>query len=148
MKIALILALLFPLLLSGQSDIDTTNQRMVPMSQTYQKAYRIGNKYYEVGTTKPFTGILYGRYDNGQLQTLQEFKNGVGDGTWINYDPEGRKEIQGTYVDNRIEGPVTLFYENGQVKAKGQYRHWKQSIGWWTYYDLSGKVVQRMLYTP
>jgi len=118
------------------------------MARTYQKPYKLGGIYYEKGTTKPFTGILYGRYDNGQLLTLQEFKDGVGNGTWINYAPDGKKEIQGTYKDNRIEGPATIFYEDGSIKAKGQYRHWKRPIGLWTYYDRAGKVVDQITYTP
>ncbi|MDA0973642.1 MAG: hypothetical protein O2867_07920 [Bacteroidetes bacterium] len=47
-----------------------------------------------------------------------------------------------------MEGPVTLFYEDGSVKARGQYRHWKQPIGNWTYYDRNGNVVHEMTYTP
>ena len=33
-------------------------QEMAPMSDTYQKAYKLGSVYYKTGTNTPFTGIL------------------------------------------------------------------------------------------
>lgn len=124
-------------------------QPVLPMSETYQRSTEgAGNRYYAEGSDTPFTGILYGRYDNGELMTTQEYVDGIGNGTWTSYDPDGRKYEEGTYKDNRVEGPVTLFYEDGSVKAKGQYRHWKQPIGKWIYYDRKGTVVHQMTYTP
>jgi len=138
--------LLFTVLcLNGQIDIE--NQKVIPMSNTYQKAYKMGSVYYETGTTKPFTGILYGKYDNGNYMTMQEYVEGIGNGKWIDFDPLGRKVCEGTYKDNRVEGPVTFFYEDGSVKSKGQYLHWKQPIGLWKYYDKEGKLVHSMTYT-
>ncbi|WP_035563436.1 toxin-antitoxin system YwqK family antitoxin [Hymenobacter sp. IS2118] len=149
---------LFLLLLSGlatlpgsttrQTPADTTRQKRVAMSDTYQRPSPEGSRYYERGSTRPYTGLLYGRYANGQYQTIQQFQDGLGNGYWIDFDPEGRKERQGTYRANRIEGPVTCFYENGRVKSKGQYRHWKRPIGEWVYYDQQGRVAHRMTYTP
>ena len=82
------------------------------------------------------------------MLSVQQFENGVGNGIWINYDPEGNKECQGTYINNRVEGPVIFYYENGSVKSTGQYRDWKRPIGLWTYYDRKGKVVSRIVSTP
>ena len=120
---------------------------MVAMSQTTQRPASEGSQYFERGSTRPYTGLLYGRYANGQYQTIQQFKDGLGNGYWMNFDPEGRKECQGTYRANRVEGPVTFFYENGRVKSKGQYRDWKRPIGEWVYYDQQGRVAHRMTYT-
>jgi antitoxin component YwqK of YwqJK toxin-antitoxin module len=129
------------------AQVDTTNQEMHPMSATYQKAYKIGSVYYKTGTKAPFTGILYGKYQNGNIQTMQEYVNGIGNGKWIDFNPEGIKECEGTYKNNRVEGPVTFFYENGSVKSKGQYLHWKKPIGLWKYYDKKGNLVHTMTYT-
>lgn len=65
----------------------TNSQEMAPMSDTYQKAYKLGSVYYKTGTNTPFTGILYGKYDNGNYQTMQEYVAGVGNGKWIDYNP-------------------------------------------------------------
>ena len=122
-------------------------QEMVPMSDTYQKAYKLGSVYYKTGTNTPFTGILYGKYDNGNYQTMQEYVDGVGNGKWVDYSPEGIIECEGTYKNNRVEGPVTFYYENGEVKSEGQYLHWKRPIGEWKYYDMKGNLVHTMTYT-
>ncbi len=151
MKKLIILLSLFPFLACAQptKPIDTTDMAMVPMSETYQRGNTPnGSPYYQRGSNEPYTGILYGRYDNGELMTMQEYVDGIGNGTWIQFNPDGSKLEQGTYINNRVEGPVTQYYEDGSIKAKGQYRHWKQPIGPWTYYDREGKVVHRMTYTP
>ena len=143
-----ILSLVFATLsCTSSAQTETTNQKMVSMSDTYQKAYKLGSVYYEIGTNKPYTGVLYGTYDNGKLMTTQDYVDGIGNGKWTQYDPYGNKECEGTYIDNRVEGPVTFFYEDGSIKSKGQYAHWKQPIGKWTYYDKQGKIIHTMVYT-
>lgn len=150
MKKIILLIAIWPYIACGQAtnEIDTAGQNMVPMSDTYQRfTTSYGNRYFENGSDHPYSGILYGRYDNGQLMTLQEYSKGIGNGTWIQFNPDGTKDEQGTYVENRVEGPVIRYWEDGSIKAKGQYRHWKQPIGKWTYYDRKGNVVHTMTYT-
>jgi antitoxin component YwqK of YwqJK toxin-antitoxin module len=132
-----------------EKQLQAKEPAMIPMTETYQRAADgIGSRYYQDGSSSPFTGVLYGRYDNGELMTTQDYVDGIGNGKWTSYDPDGRKNEEGTYVENRVEGPVTLFYEDGSVKARGQYKHWKQPIGKWIYYDRQGNVVHEMTYTP
>ena len=135
---------------SAQSQLlpDTLAQAMHTMAETVQSYDVYGGRYFLKGTDQPYTGILYGRYDNGELMTMQEYKNGVGNGIWIQFNPDGSLAERGTYVDNKVEGPVTLYWEDGSVKARGQYRHWRQKIGPWTYYDRAGNVVHQMIFTP
>ena len=129
------------------SQIDVDGRYVVPMSYTYQKAYKLGSVYYQTGTKIPFTGVLYGKYDNGNYQTMQEYVDGIGNGKWVDFNPEGIKECEGTYRDNRVEGPVKFFYEDGSIKSGGQYLHWKKPIGLWNYYDKKGNLVHTMTYT-
>lgn len=150
MKYLLLIGGLFTISVSAiqSTPPDTTRQKQVPMSQTYQRPAPEGSRYFERGSSQPYTGLLYGRYANGRYQTIQQYKDGLGNGYWIDFDPEGNKECQGTYRANRVEGPVTFFYENGRIKSQGRYRHWKQPIGEWVYYDKQGHVAHRMTYTP
>jgi hypothetical protein len=46
---------------------------MVLMSDSYQNDYKLGSIYYNMGSNTPFTGILYGKYVNGNYQTKQEY---------------------------------------------------------------------------
>ena len=128
--------------------IKSDEVEMFSMSEAYTKPYKDnGNRYFLNGSDKPFTGFLCARYDNGELESLQQYENGVGNGIWINYDPDGRKECQGTYKDNRVEGPVTFYYEDGSIKSEGQYRSFKRPIGLWIFYDRKGNVVSKRRYT-
>ncbi|MBT8319178.1 MAG: hypothetical protein KJP01_03530 [Gramella sp.] len=106
-----------------------------------------GQQYYKKGSNKPFTGFLSARYDNGELESVQQYENGYGNGIWIDYDPDGKISCKGTYVNNRIEGPVTFYYEDGSIKSTGQYRHFKRPIGLWKFYDREGNIVSKRTYT-
>jgi len=134
--------------LSAQQTTEMPVEPMLSMADTYQKRAPVGSQYFAKGSQVPFTGVLFGRYANGEIMTTQDYVDGIGQGTWANYDPDGRISEQGTYKNNRVEGPVTQFYEDGSVKARGQYQHWKKPIGEWTYYDRQGNVVHQMRYTP
>ncbi|GAK75902.1 hypothetical protein JCM19296_1499 [Nonlabens ulvanivorans] len=114
-------------------------------SVTYGGVY--GQQYFKKGNKKPYTGWLCARYDNGKLESAQQFVNGIGNGVWINYNPDGSKESQGTYVNNKTEGPAKLFYENGSLKAAGNYIHLKRKVGWWYFYDREGTVVSKRYFT-
>lgn len=114
---------------------------------TVQYSSKYGQQYFENGKDTPFTGWLCARYDNGELESIQQFQDGVGNGIWINFDPDGRKESQGTYLNNKTIGPAILYYEDGSIKAKGDYIHWKTKIGWWTFYDRQGNVVSKRYFT-
>ncbi len=122
------------------------NTKMCAMSETYIK-YDNEQKYYLKGSDIPFSGFLYASYDNGQLESVQQFVDGIGNGIWIDYAPDGKKVCQGTLIDNRVEGPVTFFYEDGSIKSKGKYLDWKRPIGLWTFYDRKGNIVSTRRYT-
>ena len=128
------------------AQIDTLQQKMLPMSSTYQKPYKIGSVYYQQNSNKPFTGILYGKFENGNYLTLQEYKNGVGNGVWINYHENGNLKEVGTYVENRVEGSIKQYYEDGTLKASGQYEHWRKKAGIWKYYTKDGMLKNTIDY--
>jgi len=114
----------------------------IPMSQTNQK-YADGKwRYYEKGSSEPFTGILYGKYDNGNLLTRQHFVNGIGEGKWYNYYENGNLREAGTYIQDRVEGPMKKYDENGQVRAEGMYKDWRIRVGKWKYYDANGQLLK------
>lgn len=129
-----------------RAQIDTLNQEMVSMSATYQEPYDVGGIYYKRNEKTPFTGILYGKYDNGKYLSIQEYKNGIGNGTWVNYYENGQLKEVGTYRDNRVEGPITQFYENGSKKAEGTYAHWRIKVGSWKYYSEDGRLEKTVTY--
>jgi antitoxin component YwqK of YwqJK toxin-antitoxin module len=132
--------------MSIQAQIDTLQQRMVSMNATSEKPYKIGSVYYKKGESKPFTGVLYGKYTNGNYLSIQEYKNGIGNGKWVNYYDDGTLKEVGTYIDNRVEGPIEMYHPNGQLKAKGTYKHWRKKVGLWIYYDTNGTLIKQANY--
>ncbi|WP_046756318.1 toxin-antitoxin system YwqK family antitoxin [Kordia jejudonensis] len=121
---------------------------MVSMNDANVKyGTKYGQQYFKKGSSEPYTGWLCARYDNGELESAQQFKNGYGNGVWINFDPDGRIESQGAYRNNKTEGPTKFFYEDGSVKAEGNFIHLKKKVGWWLFYDRKGNVVSKRFFT-
>lgn len=150
MKYYTFLLFIIPLLGCAQNKetIIPPESEMVSMNDatvTYGGKY--GQRYYKEGSKVPYTGWLSARYDNGELESISQVKDGYSNGIWINYDPDGRKESQGTLVNNKTIGPAKLFYEDGSIKAEGRYVHLKNKVGWWKFYDRKGNVVSKRYFT-
>ncbi len=114
----------------------------ISMSQANASAKDGTYRYYKNGEDKGFTGILYTKYDNGNYLTRQEYKDGLGEGTWINYWPNGNLKEVGTYQKNKVEGPIKKYNQNGNLIAKGHYKDWRIRVGLWTYYDDNGNLIK------
>ncbi|MDX1463095.1 MAG: hypothetical protein R3359_08565 [Marinirhabdus sp.] len=131
---------------SAFGQIDTLSQKMVAMQDTYQKPYSVGSVYYEKGSDTPYSGILYGKFSNGKYLSIQEYKDGVGNGTWVNYYENGNLKEVGTYRNNLVEGPIKQYREDGSLKAEGTYKHWRKKVGVWRYYDSKGNLTRQSEY--
>ena len=46
----------------------------------------------------------------------------------------------GTYDNDFLEGPFTLYYPDGKIQLKGKYAHGEQ-VGEWKYFDENGKEM-------
>lgn len=104
-------------------------------------------------------------YNNGQLKTTGNYKNGERDGLWQNYYENGVLESQVTftegkmvgvletyhlngqlrgqvdYIDGKENGIMEIYYENGQLMMKGLFKEALQS-GEWVYYDEQGEIIE------
>ncbi len=90
---------------------------------------------------EPFSGILYARHPNGNMASRQNFSNGIGMGTWINYHENGMIKEKGTYDRNKVKGPIKKYNEEGQLIAEGTYDDWRVRVGQWIYYDHAGHII-------
>lgn len=97
-------------------------------------------RYYEKGSSEPYTGVLYGTYESGNISSWQQYIDGIGQGEWMNFYENGNPKEIANYEQNKVEGPVKKFYENGQLKAEGTYKDWRIRINKWKYYDTSGNL--------
>lgn len=124
------------------SQIDTASQEMVSMANATGKMRQGQYTYFKNGDDQPFTGVLYAQFANGNFESIQEFRDGVGNGTWVNYYENGALKEVGTYVENRVEGPIKKYYPSGKIQAEGTYRSWRIRVDEWTYYDENGQGVK------
>ena len=114
----------------------------ISMSQANASSKDGTYRYYKNGESKGFTGILYTKYNNGNYLTRQEYKDGLGEGTWINYWPNGNLKEVGAYQKNKVEGPITKYNQNGDMIAKGHYKDWRIRVRHWKYYDDDGNLIK------
>ncbi|MEO1516413.1 MAG: hypothetical protein AAFV95_15420 [Bacteroidota bacterium] len=116
-------------------------RRELSMSQVNGRTSDGMYRYYEKGSSTPYTGVLTASYDNGQILAWQEYVDGIGQGKWINYYENGEYKEIGYFEQNRVEGPIQKFHSNGQLQAEGTYKDWRIKINVWKYYDEAGQLI-------
>lgn len=86
------------------------------------------------GTTKTY----YPETEN--VAESIEYVNGIKQGPYRKYFPEGELMTEGTYVDDNLDGKFTLYHPNGKVQVKGMYNSGRQ-VGNWEYFDEDGNPL-------
>jgi len=90
-------------------------------------------------------GISKNYYAGKGIAELSTFKNGIHEGLWEQYFPDGKVKFRCTYAADKKEGPVTGYSSSGQVVMSGTYKNGAPE-GIWTYYDEKGKVTRKETY--
>ena len=78
--------------------------------------------YDEVNSTTPFTGSVEYYYENGQLESRGNLKDGKEDGLWEYYYENGELEDRGNYKDGKEDGLWEKYYENGELENRENYK--------------------------
>lgn len=101
-------------------------------------------------------------YVNGKKKSSGSFKNDFRDGKWKWYYPDGELKLEETYASGKVLGDIKGFfpdgsverkisltngngdfvqyYNNGILKAKGQFYDYSAS-GEWFFYDKNGNLL-------
>ncbi len=150
MKAYIILSLLsLSVSLSAQDSLSMTHtyeSEGISMSDSYGSSQSGIYRYYAKGSTEPYTGVLYAQYPDGQMESVQDFVDGLGQGKFKNYYRNGNLKEIGTYHQNRVEGPIEKYREDGSLLAKGTYKDWRIKVGNWIYYDATGNIREQVDY--
>ena len=94
----------------------------------------MGDLVYREGTYyKKFTDVPFTGEVEGQTQGL--FKNGEREGSWVWYYENGQLRRKGDYKNGKVEGSWVGYYEYGQLKSKGDYKNGEEEGSWVSYYD-------------
>ena len=62
-------------------------------------------------------GPKYIKYDNGDVEFVENIKNNKKEGPYKYYFKNGNTE-EGTYRNGKEEGPYKEYYKNGKIKLK------------------------------
>ena len=77
--------------------------------------------HYLPNESEPFTGNNLCNYENGQVKTKGEIKDGKLDGKWTYWYENGQIEREQYFKDGNIEGKQTSWYENGQKECEAKH---------------------------
>ncbi|MDR1345814.1 MAG: toxin-antitoxin system YwqK family antitoxin [Bacteroidales bacterium] len=83
---------------------------------------------------------LWKKYDKGTLEYAGHFINGIPQGEFIYYNPNGTVKSIANFYNGTEKMKTTLFHPNGQKAAEGLYLS-QQKDGTWSYYSNSGILI-------
>jgi hypothetical protein len=78
-------------------------------------------------------------YENGQIKSEHDFKDGKLNGVSVKYYPNGNIESRTDYINDVMHGKSYKFYTNGEIAGVLQYFNGR-IIGSNKYYDKKGKL--------
>lgn len=90
------------------------------------------------------TGLWINYYPNGNKQSELTFVNNRPNGPAKKYFESGQLMEEGTWVGTRWTGPYKLYYENGNVRQSWNYNALGQRDGQQLYYHPNGKLAIEM----
>ena len=95
--------------------------------------------------TKPFTGNNLCKYENGQIKSEGNYKDGKPDGKVTGWFENGQIQTVLNLKDGKLDGKVIDWYENGQIEAEGNYKDGKLD-GKATYWHENGKIKGKVTF--
>ena len=99
---------------------------------------------YKKGENKPFTGKVKGKANNKTIQ--YEVKNGLKDGEFILYFPNGTVQIKGNMIKNKNEGEWSYYYSDKTLESRGDFKD-DLANGTWVWYFHNGNLKEEGKYT-
>jgi len=63
-----------------------------------------------------FTGALFSKNEDGQLEVLEHYKNGMLNGSSARWYRSGQKQMEANFKNGRLNGYFKGWFENGDLK--------------------------------
>ena len=120
-------------------DLYNDEKGLIWSGNNYDILYYGGDQY---TGGKPFTGILYMLYPNGNLKHYETFKFGVYYGDYYKFYMNGNIKKYMEYKAGSLTGKVLTFFENGSKKSDEVYKmgFCISKIVW----DIDGNIIENM----
>lgn len=80
-----------------------------------------------------------------QVAEITHYKEGLKEGPYIKYFPDGKIMTKGNYKNDKLDGDFSVYYDNGNTEIKGKYKNGIQ-VGNWQYFDEEGNALSEEAY--
>ena len=98
------------------------------------------NLFYPKNSDTPFTGKISQTSKGWIFGKLDGFfKNGLKEGYWQQFHPNGQLRYKGHYIEGLREGLWESYWDNGQLEMKGNFHRGKRE-GFWDYFNQDKSV--------
>lgn len=84
-------------------------------------------------TVNSFVTIYYG--NSNQVKSEGTYMNGMKNGEWKTYYPNGNLKFDGKYRLGQIDGFWNIYYENGNLHSHGQFEDCQRISLWNHFYE-------------
>lgn len=98
----------------------------------------------EVENGRP-NGLTKVYFENGQLEEIRSFKNGMMHGKWEKWNPQDIKIAEANYSDNKKDGKWYIWDENGTLRYDMTYVMGEKR-GTWLMYNENGILLDQKEY--
>lgn len=125
-----------------------SNQELVNENDVEYRKDKDGNRIlYKIGRSQPFgqskIGRVSGKYKNGQKRFDVGFVNGLKHGTFFFWQPNGIKNLSGSFEKGKREGIFTAYGKAGELVYEKNFRNDELDGNFTLYYPLSHSEVFR-----
>ena len=76
---------------------------------------------YIINESKPYSGKILRKYDNGQILLLMSYKNGKLDGLYKKYHYNGQILVEATYIAGEPDGIYLEYSKEGEKTKEIKY---------------------------
>ena len=113
-----------------------------PINYETNLVYERGRSYSK-DTNAPYSGPVFGLYENGSKKWEGILNVGKSHGLMINWYENGQKEREKIYKNGKSHGLRTEWYENGQKKSEKIYKDGYEDGFQTTWYENGQKKYER-----
>jgi uncharacterized protein len=94
------------------------------------EGYKVSHTWYNDKSEKLKTHTFF--YSSGKVKEVNNYKNGMLDGVVIGYYPNGAKNYEVQYEEDKKNGASRIYYLNGKLKSEA----------WYTAGELNGHLIE------
>ena len=87
-----------------------------------------------------YSGTCITHHTNGEIKSIQNYKNGYDHGKWEFFYADKTYQVQGSFLMGKKDGLWFYYYQNGAVSKEHFYENGKKS-GVWKSFDENGKLI-------